>query len=422
MMTVLRMLYTLLMFLALPIAILRHFYKSINFPAYRYRISERLGCFKNLDVQTNGILIHAVSVGEVVLTAPLIKALKLQYPNAITLTTMTPTGSIRVQQDYKDIAHVYMPYDLPWFINNLLNKVKPRCLVIMETEIWPNLIFACKKRNIPIVIANGRISDNSIGRYRLIKFFIAKVLKQISFITAQSTLDGERFVELGLPRERLIVAGNIKFDADINTELATQGKALKDTFGTRLVFVASSTHHGEEEQVLEAFSIAKQKYPNLLLVLIPRHPDRFALVAQLLTNRNYQFVTRSSKLPCTPDIDVILGDSMGEMALYYALADVAFVGGSLVPVGGHNMLEPALQGIATLTGPYYFNFKDITKLLQKVHGLQIVQNAEELAVQIEYLIEDSDMRKRFGQNAQNAVLQNRGAAQKVLDLLQTLNN
>lgn len=407
------------MLLALPFILLRLLWKSLNLPAYRQRISERLGLNSNLHSKPGGFLVHAVSVGEVVLTIPLIKALKHQYPHLdITLTTTTPTGSQRVTQTFaQTVQHSYLPYDLPWMVNAFLNKVRPACLIIMETEIWPHLINACRTRNIPVIIANGRLSDNSIRRYVWVKFFIANVLQQVTYVTAQSEIDGERFLQLGLPPNKLQITGNLKFDAPVNEQQQSIGKALKAELAQRLIWVAASTHAGEEEQILGVFKQVQKQIPNLLLVLIPRHPDRFAAIADLLTAQQFNFVRRSTQEPCTNETEILLGDSMGEMGIYYAMADVAYVGGSLVPIGGHNLLEPAALGIPTITGPHYHNFKEITQSLQKADAVRVIATPEELAQEVIALLVSPQLRMQRKANALQVIMQNRGAIQKLINVV-----
>lgn len=416
----LRFIYSLAMFLALPLIILRLFWKSINFKPYRHRVLERLALYKNFTVAPNGFLIHAVSVGEVVLADPLIKALQSKYPTkSITLTTITPAGSQQVQKKYaKDLVHTYLPYDLPWMVNRFMNKIAPSCVIVMETEIWPNLINACTKRKIPIIIANGRLSDNSIKRYVWIRFFMAKVLRQLTFVTAQAKIDADRFLRLGLPQNKLQITGNLKFDVQINERLNKLGVELKNSLRGRLVLVAASTHAGEEELILDAYAKIKIKFPNLLLILIPRHPDRFAGVAELLQSRKINFMRRTEQIPCTEETEIILGDTMGEMGLFYAAADVAFVGGSLVPIGGHNVLEPAVVGLPIISGKHYENFKDITNLLIEAKALTIAQNVEDLANEIISLLESPAVRSKRGASALQVVLKNRGAIQKLLNIIQ----
>lgn len=412
------------MLLALPLLVLRLLWKSISFPGYRQRIPERLGIFTGLVVKPGGFLIHAVSVGEVVLTFPLIKALQTQYPDLpITLTTTTPTGSQRVLQTLKDkVAHVYMPFDLPWAIESLYNKVKPCCVIIMETEIWPHLIQMGKRHNIPVLIVNGRISDQSIGRYLAVKYLIGKILQQVASVSAQSQQDGDRFLQLGLPAHKLQVNGNLKFDAQVNEQQLQIGRQLKVALSDRLILVAASTHPGEEELVLNAFQQVQTKFPSAMLILIPRHPDRFNSVAELLSTRHINYVRRTETKAITADVAVLLGDTMGEMGIYYAMADVAYVGGSLVPVGGHNLLEPAALGLPTITGPNYFNFKEIVALLQKSDALSVAQTSNDLAQQVIELFVNSNLRLQKGEHALKVFMQNRGALDRLMTLISTETN
>ncbi len=415
----LRALYTCLMLLALPFMVMRLFWKSLKLPTYRARISERLGSVQHLKVPPGGFLVHAVSVGEVVLTIPIIRALKLRYPQmSITLTTTTPTGSQRVKQTFDgEIHHAYFPYDLPWMVNAFLDKVRPACVIIMETELWPNFIYRCRANKIPVIIANGRLSDNSMRRYVWIKFFMAKILPQLTYVTAQSELDGQRFVQLGLPAHKLQVIGNLKFEATIQADQHTAGTALKAALGRRLIWVAASTHAGEEELILQALKAVQEQFPHVLLVLIPRHPDRFEEVAALLTAKGLHFARRSAHDPYTTQTQVLLGDSMGELGMYYAMADIAYVGGSLVPVGGHNVLEPAMLGVATITGQHYHNFKDITLCLQKANALSVVNTVQELEQEVIELLLSPELRVQRGSNAIEVIDQNRGALQKLIGII-----
>lgn len=420
----LRLVYTFFMLLAVPLLTVRLFWKSFNLRAYRERVLERFGIFPALNIQPGGFLIHAVSVGEVVLTFPLIKALQERYPGvSITVTTTTPTGSQRVQQSLgAKVAHVYMPFDLPWTIENLYQKVQPRCLIIMETEIWPHLIHMGKRHNIPVVIANGRISDQSIGRYLSVKYLIGLVLKEVTMVCAQSELDGSRFLQLGLPINNLEIAGNLKFDAQVNEQQLQIGKELKAALQDRIVWVAASTHPGEEEQILNAFKQVRAQCPNCLLILIPRHPDRFNAVAELLQSQQINFVRRSEQKACNADVAILLGDSMGEMGIYYAMADIAYVGGSLVPIGGHNLLEPAALSLPCITGPHYFNFKEIVSLLQRADALSLVQNEQELSQHVIELCGSPELRSQKGLQALQVFTENSGALQKLMTTINGATN
>lgn len=392
--------------------------RSTKLPAYRARLLERLGIYSKLVFKPNGVWIHAVSVGEVVAAVPLIKALQSKYVAIpITVTTMTPTGAQRVQQMLGNtVTHVYIPYDISWCIVNLIKKIRPLCLIIMETELWPNLLNTCKARSIPVIIANARLSDRSFPRYMRFRWFIQQMLRDITYVATQSELDTQRFLQLGLDANKITTVGNLKFEVQIDALQLQAGKALKASIGERLILVAASTHEGEEQLVLQAFKQIHQSHPDCLLILIPRHPDRFNNVAELLTQQQVNFIRRSSHANCTSDTTIILGDTMGELYMYYAAADVAFVGGSLVPVGGHNLLEPAAIGVPCITGSHLENFKDIAKLLTTAGLLQIVQDSAQLAQQCLIWFKSAELRSQVGNNAKQILLQNCGAVEKILGI------
>lgn len=394
--------------------------RSVRLPAYRKRLLERLGIYWNFYPKTQGLWIHAVSVGEVVAALPLINALRQKYVNLpITVTTTTPTGSQRVQQSLGNtVSHVYMPYDIPWAINSLIKKLQPSCLIIMETELWPNVLQQCVQHSIPVIIANGRISDRSLRGYMRLHWFIKNILQQVTFVAAQSQTDAERFIRLGLSSSNVSVAGNLKFEVQVDVVQQQQGAALRAAIPNRFIWVAASTHLYEEEQVIEAFKEVQLYIPQCLLILVPRHPDRFAAVAELLKLHNLSFVTRSSGAVCDNTTKVILGDTMGELATFYAAADLAFVGGSLVPVGGHNLLESAVLGIPSITGPHMENFKEITKLLLDAGAISVVKNPAHLAQQIITWWKDPDLLKNLGVKARRVVAENRGAVATICQHLE----
>jgi 3-deoxy-D-manno-octulosonic-acid transferase len=416
---ILRIYYTLFIILALPLIFARLLLRSAKLPAYRVRLLERLGVYSKPISNPNGIWIHAVSVGEVVAAVPLIKALQSKYTTMpITVTTMTPTGAQRVQQMLGNtVTHVYMPYDIPWCIAGFIKKVQPLCLIIMETELWPNLLNTCKSRSIPVIIANARLSDRSFPRYMRFRWFLKQMLHDITYVATQSPLDTQRFIQLGLDANKITTVGNLKFDVLVDDRQLQAGKVLKANVGTRLILVAASTHEGEEQQILQSFKQIQQNYPDCLLILIPRHPDRFNRVAEILTQQQVNFIRRSSGAQCSSDTAVLLGDTMGELYMYYAAADVAFVGGSLMPIGGHNLLEPAAIGVPCITGPNLENFKDIAKLLTDAGLLQIVQDPAQLAQQCAALFGDPDQCAQLGDNAKQIIAQNRGATTRTMDII-----
>lgn len=415
-----RLLYTLFIILALPGIFLRLLLKSLRLPAYRKRWLERLGVYKNFNPKTQGVWIHAVSVGEVVAALPLVKALRQKNDSLpITITTTTPTGSQRVQQVLgNSIYHVYLPYDIPFAIKGLIKKLQPSCLIIMETELWPNLLHTCKQHNIPTVIANGRISDRSLPRYKYFKWFILQMLQQLSFVAAQSATDAARFIELGSYAQKTLVAGNLKFEVEPNTTQQQEGLDLKVAFSDRIIWTAASTHANEEEQIIQAYREIKREIPNLLLILVPRHPDRFNIVANLLRTNAVNFVRYSLGITINTAIEVILGDTMGQLQKFYAASHLAFVGGSLVPLGGHNLLEPAMLGIPCITGPHTQNFKDITRLLLDAKVLTIVTNIKQLIRVASDSLQQPQLLEEMGNKSRSIIAKNSGAAATICQYLE----
>ncbi|MGV6806745.1 MAG: lipid IV(A) 3-deoxy-D-manno-octulosonic acid transferase, partial [bacterium] len=330
-----RFLYTCLYLLLIPVILLRLLWRSIKSPRYRRRWRERFGMVRAEPQSQGGIWVHAVSVGETIAAVPMIKAIQTRWPNLpVWVTTMTPTGSAQVTKNFGDsVHHVYAPYDLPWFINGFLKAVKPKLAVVMETELWPNTISGCYQQQIPVLLANARLSEKSWQGYDRIGRLSRPMLQKLTLIAAQTEADAERFTRLGVEDSQLIVTGNIKFDLDISEQLKAQAASLKAQLRgeeNREVFIAASTHQGEDEQILEAFAKLKTAISNLLLILVPRHPERFDQVAGLCEKSGLGIARRSEgALPTSTDA-VYLGDTVGDLLLLFGAADVAFVGGSLV--------------------------------------------------------------------------------------------
>ena len=360
-------------------------------------------------------------MGETIAAAPLIKQIQRRYPHLpITITTMTPTGSERVEALFgNSVFHVYVPYDTPGAVRRFLKKVQPRLALIMETELWPNLINHCAQQQIPVLVANARLSARSAKGYGRFSKLTRQMLQQVSWLAAQTQADGERFIELGLEAQSLQVMGNVKFDVQIPSELLSEAQQLRCQWGEeRPVWIAASTHEGEDVIVLRAFKTVLERSPEALLVLAPRHPERFLAVGQLCRSEGFDVLVRSELQAASAATQVLLADTMGELMLFYAASDIAFVGGSLVPTGGHNLLEPAALGVPVIAGPHLFNFTEISRLLLAAGGLTTVDGAQQLATQVQRLFDDSAQRVQMGEDARAVVAKHGGAQQRLLTLLE----
>lgn len=418
-----RFLYTVLFYLALPFIFLRLLWRSRFIPGYRQHWLERFGfCPFKLN---QCIWIHAVSVGETIAAVPLIKALKKEYSNLpIVVTNTTPTGAAHVKAEFNELVlQAYIPYDLPGSITRFLKRTQPRIVIVMETELWPNLFALCHQQNIPILIANARLSKKSAKGYA--SFWLTTLRQEmfaaIHILAAQSRLDADRFSTLGMPKKKIRITGNLKFDLELPASLAEKSAALHNKLSQeRLIWIAASTHSGEEEIILAAHRLIREKNSSALLVLVPRHPDRFESVTLLVKQKEFAIARRSRDDVCTTNTAVYLGDTMGELLLMYSVADVAFVGGSFAKVGGHNMLEPAVLQKPIITGPILFNFAEISQLLLDAKGMMIVNNAKDLAECVLQFFNDADLRKTVGQNAYQVVAVNRGALQRQVDLIKSV--
>ncbi len=414
-----RHLYTLFHYLALPAILLRLLWRSRHNPEYRRRWLERLGYIQPITAAHQSIWIHAVSVGETKAAIPMIKKLIERHPNStLIVTTTTPTGSAEVIKHLNDqVQHSYAPYDVPNCVNRFLKRSQPTLCIIMETELWPNLLHCCEQRNIAVLLANGRMSLNSFRNYQHIKSLTKSMLRSFSMIAAQSNLDGERFLALGVKPQSLMISGNIKFDIQIPHDLKTNAQSLREQWQAqkRPIMIAASTHEGEDALVLEAFMAVRKKLPHTLLILVPRHPERFNKVEKLCRTKPFQLSRRSIKQIVNHNTDILLGDTMGELLLLYAASDVAFVGGSLVPVGGHNLIEPAALGLPTITGPHVHNFMLISKLLLEAGATHIVDHANALAETAITLLSNTPLREKIGGLAKEVINVNQGALAKHLE-------
>lgn len=411
-----RGLYSLIFLLLLPVVLLRLWWRGRANPGYRLRWRER---FARLPVlKTGGIWVHAVSVGETLAAVPLVKALQQRYPHLpITITTTTPTGSERVKAAFGDsVQHVYGPYDLPWLVRRFLRTVQPRLCLIMETELWPNLLAGCAQTNVPVVLVNARLSKRSARGYARVGLLSRDMLAKLSLIAAQERSDARRFRRLGMAADGVVVTGSIKTDVVVTAAQRDVGRQLRMQLGAeRYVVIAASTHAGEDELVLAAFEQLQAVHTNAALILVPRHPERFDAVATLVQQRG--FVTaRRSRGDVSARTQVLVGDSMGELMSLYAAADVAFVGGSLVPTGGHNLLEPAALAMPIVQGPHSFNFAMQTRRFRRAGALQEVHSAEALA-QCWLRWATASERELVGQKALTELTNLRGSLERVLGLL-----
>lgn len=418
-----RLLYTLLFYLLMPLVLARLLWRSCKAPEYRKRWGQRFGFVPAVPVSQKVIWVHAVSVGETLAAVPMIQQLQSQYPeHLLVVTTMTPTGSARVKSVFGDsVYHVYAPYDLPDILNRFIRTVHPDLLVIMETELWPNLIHHCHKRDIPVVVANARLSEKSAKGYQKFSSLTAPMLQKISCVAAQHQNDGARFTTLGLGGTQLSVTGNIKFDVNLDNEVKTQAGLLKSQWGgemARPIFLAASTHRGEDRIILDGFEQIRSHFPELLLVLVPRHPERFDEVAELCVQQGLSVCHRSSGGSPTSRDQVLLGDTMGELLLFFGACDIAFVGGSLVPVGGHNLIEPAIWAVPVLSGPHLFNFSEASRLLRESQGMVICEDANAIAEEVVALLQNPQSAKLMGNAAKSVTDNNRGALSKLLAIIE----
>ncbi|NNL57300.1 MAG: 3-deoxy-D-manno-octulosonic acid transferase [Pseudomonadales bacterium] len=424
-------LYLLAVTVLLPLLPLRLWWRARKAPAYRQRIAERFG-ISRIAPRSDGIWVHAVSVGETFAAAPTVRALQQRYPDrAITITTTTPTGSAQVRSLFGDsVSHVYAPYDWPLCVWLFVRRVRPALLVVMETELWPVTILLCRALSIPVLIANARLSAKSARGYRRISWLLQPTLQK-TWVAAQHQHDAERFLALGTDAGRLQVTGSVKFDVELAPALresATSWRNACHASGKELIWIAASTHEGEDEAALQAHAQLLQQHPTALLILVPRHPERFNSVAMLIAAQGLRAVRRSAcgkgedagveAGECVQaDTQVLLVDTLGELLMFYGVADAAFVGGSLVPVGGHNYLEPASWGLPVVSGPHTHNFAHIAALLRDHYVLREVQSADELGAAVIDVLNDEDYQQRACAAALELLADNRGASQRLLEFI-----
>ena len=417
-----RLLYSLLVTLLLPLILTRLFIKGSSDNRYRRNIGDRLGQITR-PLGTIDVWIHAVSVGEVNAAVPLVTAFrKIHSRCRILITTTTPTGLDQVTAHLGDrVVHCYLPFDHPFFIARFLRTISPRLLIIMERELWPNIIHGCHKRSIPVVIANARLSQRSCNRYAYVLPLMRPALAIVSAVAAQTEADRSRLMTLGAHPDHILTTGNIKYDVTVSAKTMDTAQSMRQDWGRhRLIIVAGSTHEGEEAVLLDIFDPLREHYPGLLLILAPRHPERFDAVFQLVKNRGFNTHRHgdgSTVVP--PAAEVHLRDTMGELPLLYAAADIAIVGGSLIEIkgiGGHNLLEPCAVATPVLFGRYISDFLEIShNIVERAAGIQ-VHDSNDLRDTLKKLLNDAALRNRMGANGIQVIKENRGATQRTLEL------
>ncbi|WP_323754325.1 lipid IV(A) 3-deoxy-D-manno-octulosonic acid transferase [Marinobacter sp.] len=406
--------YSQLIRLILPFILLRLWWQGRKNPALRRNWQHRLGLVPEMSGPV--IWVHAVSVGETIAAGPLVRRLLAKELGAtILMTAMTDTGLAQARKMFGDrVAYAYAPYDTPGAIRRFLNRVNPGILVILETEIWPNMIRQCRRRTVPVFLINARLSERSAQGYEKVKGLAAPVMKSISWVAAQAEPDAERFRRIGVAADRVEVTGSVKFDVDIPDDVRKASEEVRKSLEGRNVWIAGSTHSGEDEQLLSAHQSILEQHSGALLVIVPRHPERFDTVAAMAEEKGFR-VARRSRNENPGQAQVYLGDTMGELMMLYGASDIAFVGGSLIERGGHNPLEPAAWGMPVFSGPHVFNFETIFDRLIADQGVQMVEGCQDLAQAISRLMSDAQECKAYGQRALAVVNNNRGALDKVVE-------
>ncbi len=410
----LQFIYSQLIRLILPFILLRLWWNGRRAPDLRRNWHQRLGLVPAMRGAV--VWVHAVSVGETIAAAPMIRRLLARNPGiTILMTAMTDTGLAQAQKMFGDQVHyAYAPYDTPGAIRRFMDRVNPRILVIMETEIWPNMIRQCRARRVPVFLINARLSERSARGYERVRSLAAPIMRSISWVAAQAEKDAERFRRIGVAPAKVAVTGSVKFDVDIPEDVRAAAAELRQKLAGRPVWIAGSTHGSENDDLLAAHGRVLTDHPNALLILVPRHPDRFEPVAERAVKEGLT-LARRSRGEDPGRAQVYLGDTMGELMMLYGASDLAFVGGSLIKRGGHNPLEPAGWGIPVFSGPHIFNFETIYQRLLDDRGVKLVADADDLAAHVSSLFSDDKERQAIGQRALAVVNKNRGALDKVVD-------
>ncbi|NND65183.1 MAG: 3-deoxy-D-manno-octulosonic acid transferase [Gammaproteobacteria bacterium] len=413
-----RFFYNFLSYLVAPLFVSATLWRGFKNHAYWQRLHERFGFVPAFDRPV--IWIHAVSVGEVHAAAPFVRSLIKDFPGyEVLITTVTPTGAERVNKIFDgSVHHAYIPYDLPGSVKRFFKRVKPHLAMIIEKELWPNLYHACGVRRIPLVLASAQMSPHSVNKYKIFTPLFKEALSHGILIAAQTEADAERFESIGANPKRIHVVGNIKFDFALADDIQQQGKSFRQRhWPQRVSWIAASTHEGEEALLINVWRAVREVVPQHLWILVPRHPERFDKVKELLRSHGLNVVTRTSGRQVADDTDVFLLDTIGELTQFYSAADVAFVAGSFEPIGGHNLLEPASLGLPVLTGPYNFNGEEIANQLIAAGGARKVVDQNALVAELIELLGNTDERTSMGKRGLTVVETNRGAVERLQKLI-----
>lgn len=411
-----RLVYSILFTLCMPFVFLKLLWRGYKAPEYRSRRLERFGFFKTPKLN-QAIWVHAVSVGEVLAAEPIVREILKRHPERdVVITTMTPTSSERIEKLFGDsVFHVYAPYDVPFMVQAFLKRIKPEFLIIMETELWPNMIHQTKALKCPVVLVNARLSERSAKGYRRLSPVIGWMLNELSLVLCQYENDAKRFASLGISNDKIYVTGSVKYDITIPTTISEQARQLRHQLDDqRPIWIAASTHEGEDERVLSVHQEVKSQFPGAILVLVPRHPERFDSAYKQATQKGFKTYRRTQESTIPSDSEVFVVDTMGEVMNFFAASKVAFIGGSLVEVGGHNPIEPGALGLPILIGPYTFNFEAICQKLANAKGLKIVSDEADLSATLVSLLAQPEQAKQMGQRALLEVEAQKGAVERVV--------
>jgi len=414
-----RLVYSILVAICMPFVLLRLWMRGFKAPEYRTRRLERMGFFKAPE-SAQDIWLHAVSVGELLAAEPIIRELQRRFPEKrICVTTMTPTSSALLAKLFgESVFHVYAPYDLPLFVNAFLKRIRPSFVIIMETELWPNMIHRARALGCPVVLANARLSERSARGYRRLLPMVSWLFNSLQMVLCQYQPDAERFETLGIPKERIRVTGSLKFDFELDPSMPEQGKAIRaDLSASTKVWVAASTHEGEDARILAIHKKIKQRLADVQLILVPRHPERFDSAYDQSCGAGFKVGRYSERPVLGEQEDVYVLDTMGKLMAFYAASDVVFIGGSLTPVGGHNPIEPGALGKPMLIGPHYFNFQMICEEFVQAGALQVASSDDQLTDKLIELLNNPEDASRRGTTALEIVEKGKGATGRVVDFI-----